>query len=239
MLANFAFTAYKGWRHPRSIHFYVTLQKCVAIGVRRDILIIKDPEVAKLFADETRRRILHSLRHHELSTTDLAKSLGKSHSSIIHHLNLLKEAGLVEETRVEKKRNLVQAYYRSTAKRFIISYSLSDSLSKDADEALSWRREMLQRMLEGLEAFGVEVPPRYRERVLKLLEGCYVREQKAFEEVVEQQVGPMNLERPVRAAIVRLLTQVRLSQDEEHARMIGELGELLKLRKEQPAEASR
>jgi len=222
-----------------SIHFYVTIQKCGEIGLRRDILIIKDPEVAKLFADETRRRMLHSLRHHELSTSDLAKALGKSHSSIIHHLNLMKEAGLVEETRVEKKRNLVQAYYRSTARKFIISYSLSDSLSKDADEVLNWRREMLHKTLEGLGAFGIDVPHRSRERVLKLLEACYIREQKAFEEAIEQQVGPLNLERPVRAAIVRLLTHIRLSRDEEHARMIDELGRLLKPRqKEQPGEAS-
>jgi len=41
--------------------------------VRRDVLIIKDPEVAKLFADETRRKILHILRHHDLSTADLAR----------------------------------------------------------------------------------------------------------------------------------------------------------------------
>jgi len=196
--------------------------------LRRDILIIKDPEVAKLFADETRRRMLHSLRHHELSTSDLAKSLGKSHSSIIHHLNLMKEAGLVEETRVG-----------STARKFIISYSLSDSLSKDADEVLNWRREMLHKTLEGLGAFGIDVPHRSRDRVLKLLEACYIREQKAFEEVVEEQVGSMNLERPVRAAIVRLLTHIRLSQDEEHTRMIDELGRLLKPRqKEQPGEAS-
>lgn len=196
----------------------------------RDILIIKDPEVAKLFADETRRQILHRLRHHELSTADLAKALGKSHSSIIHHLNLLKKAGLVEEMRVEKKRNLVQTYYRSTARKFIISYSLSDSLIRDADEILNWRREMLHKTLEGLEAFGVEVPNSERERVLELLGACYVREQKAFEEAIEQQMTPTKLERPVRAVIIRLLTQIRLMQDEEHTRIINELGKLLRHR---------
>ena len=80
-------------------------------------MIIKDPDVAKLFADDTRRHILHILRRHEHSTTELAKELGKSHSSIIHHLKLLREAGLVEETRTEKVRNMVVSYYRSTARR--------------------------------------------------------------------------------------------------------------------------
>lgn len=206
----------------------------------KDIVIIKDPEVAKLFADGTRRQILHSLRHHELSTADLAKALGKSHSSIIHHLNLLKEAGLVEETRMERKRNLVQTYYRSTAKKFIISYSLSDSLSRDTGEILNWRKEMLNKTLEGLESFDVAVPDEERGQVLELLGDCYVREQKAFEEAIEQQVKPVKLEKPVRAAIIRLLTQLRLSRDEEHAKIIEELGRLLRRRStDQPREGPR
>lgn len=206
----------------------------------KDIVIIKDPEVAKLFADGTRRQILHSLRHHELSTADLAKALGKSHSSIIHHLNLLKEAGLVEETRMERKRNLVQTYYRSTAKKFIISYSLSDSLSRDTGEILNWRKEMLNKTLEGLESFDIAVPDEERGQVLELLGDCYVREQKAFEEAIEQQVKPVKLEKPVRAAIIRLLTQLRLSRDEEHAKIIEELGRLLRRRStDQPREGPR
>lgn len=198
------------------------------ICLRRNVLIIKDPEVAKLFADRTRCQILHNLRHHELSTADLAKTLDKSHSSIIYHLNLLKKAGLVEETRVEKKGNLIQTYYKSTAKKFIISYSLSDSLSRDAGEILNWRREMLLKTLEGLQAFDIEVPEGERERILELMDFCYVREQKAFEEAIEQQAKPVKLERPVHAAIVRLLTQFSLSQDEEHAEKIDELGNLLR-----------
>ena len=196
--------------------------------MRRDILIIKDPEVAKLFADENRRQILHHLRHHELSTADLAKALGKSHSSIIHHLSLLKEAGLVEETRVRKKRNLVQSYYQSTARRFIISYSLSDSLSGDEGDILTWQGEMTHKTLEGLRFFDIEVPDEDGGRVLELLSTCYLGQQKAFEEAVEQQVKPIKLERPVYMAIIRLLTQIRLSQNEEHARTIEELRKLLR-----------
>ena len=206
------------------------------IYLRNEIVIIKDPEVAKLFADGTRRQILHSLRHHEMSTTDLAKALGKSHSSIIHHLNLLKEAGLVEESRVEKKRNLVQAYYQSTARKFIISYSLSDSLSRDAGEFLDWRKEMMNKTLEGLESFDVEVPDDEREQILELLETCYVSEQKAFEEAIEQQVRPIKLEKPVRAAIIRLLTQLKLSKDEEHSKSIDEIGKLLRRRSTEKTE---
>ncbi len=188
-------------------------------------MIIKDPSVAKLFADETRRQILHSLRYHEYSTTDLAKALDKNHSSIMHHLKLLKDAGLVEETRVDRKRNLMQPYYLSTAKRFIVSYSLSESMG--SREVRAWQKEMLHKLMEELSTFEINLRDADRDRVERLVEACYLKEQKAFEEAVERQVKPITVEKPVYMALVRLLTNIRLAQDEEHIAMIHELGELL------------
>lgn len=109
------------------------------------VMIIKDPEVAKLFADDNRRRILHLLRHEEMSTTDLAKVLQKPHSSVQHHLSLLMDAGLVELVREKKVRNMVQLYYRATAHRFLVSYSLSETLTKD-EEYSTWHSETLNKM---------------------------------------------------------------------------------------------
>ena len=195
--------------------------------MRRNILIIKDPEVAKLFADNTRRQILHNLRHHEHSTTDLAKALNKSHSSIAHHLKLLKDAGLVDETKIEKKRNLVQTYYLTSAKRFIISYSLSDSL--EAPEILTWRDEIQGKVITELNAFGIEVQDFDKNRIQKLLKACSLKQQEAFEEIIEKQIRPIELEKPVYKEIIRLLVQVRLAQDEEYTKMIHELGKLFEI----------
>jgi DNA-binding transcriptional ArsR family regulator len=121
-----------------------------------DIKIIKDPEVAKLLADDTRRRILHMLRHKEMSPADLAKALDKNFSSIQHHLNQLIGAGLVAQTREEKVRNMIQPYYHATAHRFIISYSLSESLQKD-DEYAQYQDTVLQKMIPGLGIFSITV----------------------------------------------------------------------------------
>ena len=190
-------------------------------------MIIKDPEVAKLFADDTRRSILHMLRHHEMSTTDLAKALEKSHSSIIHHLNLLKDAGLVVVTRTERVRNMVQTYYQSTAKRFIISYSLSEAISGE-EGVETWRADMLQNTMEGLKAYGVEVPEGERDRALKLMDTFFLREQKALEETVEQQVEPGTPERWHNRQVIQLLTRIKLADDREHAKVVRELKGLLK-----------
>jgi DNA-binding transcriptional ArsR family regulator len=194
--------------------------------LRRDVIIIKDPEVAKLFADETRRNILHILRHNECSITDLAKTLEKSHSSILHHLNLLKKAGLVEETRTEKVRNLVQTYYQSTAKRFIISYTLSESLGEVVD-IIHPTKNMVQEILEGLETFGIEVAEENREEAAELI-GRFLRShQRAFEETIDQQVEPLNIRRHFQRRIIQLLTRIRLSDDQEYNDTIKVLREIL------------
>ena len=195
--------------------------------MRKDVIIVKDPEVAKLFADDTRRDILHMLRHHEMTTTDLAKALNKNHSSVIHHLHLLKGAGLVEETRTEKVRNMVQSYYQSTAKRFIISYSLSEAISGEGG-AEAWREDMLQNTMEGLKSYSIEVPEKERGKALKLMNAFFLREQKALEEIIEQQKEPVSLKKGSNWQIIQLLTRIKLADDREHARVVDELRDLLK-----------
>jgi DNA-binding transcriptional ArsR family regulator len=153
-----------------------------------DIRIIKDPEVAKLLADDTRRRILHMLRHKEMSPADLAKALDKNFSSVQHHLNQLLTAGLVKQTKEERVRNMVQHYYQATAHRFLISYSLTESLSKD-DGYTQWHEDSLQKMYKGLEVFAIKVPEDKRTRVLELMDACVEMERKAFEEAVEKQTA--------------------------------------------------
>ncbi len=57
----------------------------------------------KALGDETRLRILHLLRHEELSGTDLMEILNMGQSRISTHLNLLKEVGLVTDRRAGRR----------------------------------------------------------------------------------------------------------------------------------------
>jgi DNA-binding transcriptional ArsR family regulator len=189
-------------------------------------LVIKDPEIAKLLADDTRRGILHLLRKQSLSVTDLSRSLGKSHSSIAHHINLLQKANLVEESYTEKVRNMIQQYYRSTAEHFHVSYTLSDVLGEDS-EFVAWREGLIQGMLEELPSFGILVPEVIKEKVRALIQKCYDRETKAFEEAVEMQMTPINSSKHVNKALIRLIAQINLSQDDIHNEAITELKKII------------
>jgi DNA-binding transcriptional ArsR family regulator len=188
------------------------------------IRLIKDPEVAKLFADETRRHILQILRHHERSATDLAKALKKNHSSIVHHLHLLKEAGLIEETRTEQVRNMVQPFYRSVAGRFMVSYSLSEAL---ADSYTAWQEEVQQRVIDGLSSFDLEFPIEKYGKVEELIAVINGLRRRAFEETVERQGNPKELGRHVYRSLVRLVTNLKLAQDPDYAVALDELNAIL------------
>jgi DNA-binding transcriptional ArsR family regulator len=191
------------------------------------IRVIKDPEVAKLFADETRRHILHILRHHERSATGLAKALKKNHSSIVHHLHLLKDAGLIEETRTEHVRNIMQPYYRSVAKRFMISYSLSEALAEN-DSYTAWQDEFQQRLIDGLDSFGLEFPEVKREKIEEIITVISGIRRRAFEETVERQGNPKELGRHVYRSLVRLVTSLKLAQDPDYVVALDELNSILK-----------
>jgi DNA-binding transcriptional ArsR family regulator len=190
------------------------------------VMIIKDPEVAKLFADDTRRRILHLLRHNEMSTTDLVKVLQKPHSSVQHHLALLMDAELVELAREKKVRNMVQPYYRTTAHRFLVSYSLSETLTQD-EEYSTWHIDTLNKMFSALGTFSIKVPEELRGRVIELLRTCYDKEQRALEEVLEQQSDPVALDKSVQRPLLRLMTNIKLAADQEYATAIEELSKLI------------
>ncbi len=198
----------------------------------RDIAVIKDPEVAKLFADEARRAILHNLKLQEMTAMQLSKALGKPPSSIAHHVNCLKKAGLVEATRTEHKRNLVETYYRTTARNFVISYSLGEQASVDAKEVTQWELESVEKGLKGLKAFGYDLPAEELPRLTDTAYSLVKTRRKVYEEIAEEQMMPTGLEDRAFKVTMDLLYHTKLLAHPEYKRLVEDLaGELKKFRK--------
>jgi len=78
----------------------------------------------KALADPTRRRILQLLRRGDLTAGEIAEQFSISRPSISHHLNLLKQAALVQDER--------RGQY--------IVYSLNTTVFQ---ELLTWAAELL------------------------------------------------------------------------------------------------
>ena len=194
----------------------------------RDFLIIKDPAVAKLFADPCRRSILHSLRKGEMTPYQLAKALGKNVSSISYHLHALEKAGLVEQSRRVVKGNLIEKFYRATAKMFIISYTLSEGLVPGSEDIAKWSKEMYRHVISSLEAFGYKVPDEKIDEFLKLVERYVSFQKMAFEEIVNMQKSPSRLKHHELKLILQLLTHVHLFNNPEFLEVLREFSERLK-----------
>lgn len=194
----------------------------------KDFTVIKDPEVAKLFADPSRRSILHNLRHYEMSPYQLSKVLDKGVSSIIYHLNSLEKAGLVEQTRSVVKGNLIEKFYRATAKMFVISYTLSEGIEPGSEDIARWSREICKSAVTGLVAFGYDMTPEKEDRLLGLVERYSHSEQIANEEVITEQTAPANVGHSSLKLLISLLTNVRLYQKSEFLKLLDEISAELK-----------
>jgi len=191
----------------------------------RGTTIIKDPEVAKLLADPTRREILHLLRHQEMSATDLAKALKRNHSSIIHHLNTMLTAGLITVSREDKVRNMVQPYYRSVSHSYHVAYSLTEALSQDPDFS-AWQEEYMDKLMQGLEDY-VDVPEGRRAEVRRLLRTCYMREKKAYEDRLTQRKGKAEVSPYAARNVAHILNHMQLLKDHVYMDAVKKLSAIL------------
>ncbi len=67
------------------------------------ILAIDTVEFAKALADDTRQKIMALCCCQELSVTDIVEALDVAQPTVSHHLNILKNAGLVHVRRHGKQ----------------------------------------------------------------------------------------------------------------------------------------
>ena len=194
----------------------------------KSLMVVKDPEVAKLLSDELRRDILCLVTHKEMSAADIVKELDKNYSSIMYHLRLLEDAGLIVKVREELIQNKIQPYYRATALSFHVSYYLDETMEDDG-EYLAWQEDLMNRLMNGLSEYSIQVPPGEEPHVKALLRTLYIRQKKEFEERQDMRDTGVQLEPYIGNAIAHILANIRLLKDEKHRKAAEELAYLLGL----------
>ncbi|WP_456369043.1 ArsR family transcriptional regulator [Thermococcus sp.] len=187
------------------------------------VKVITDPEVIKLILEDTRRKILALLRNREMTISQLSEILGKTPQTIYHHIEKLKEAGLVEVKRTEMKGNLVEKYYGRTADAFYINLYLGD------EELRYFARSKLKTKLDIFKALGYKFKESELLDVMdKLLkkENEYKTEISKEMEKKEDLLKDFSDEDIIHA--IEWLSIARMGRDEESIRLIKKLGEILK-----------
>jgi len=190
------------------------------------VYVITDPQAVKLLADPTRRAILRLLSKKEMSATDLAKKLGKNHSSVVHHLNSLLSVGLIKVTREKKTRNMVQPYYRAISEEFHVSYRVTEDLEEDPDYSL-WTEAFLEKLVAELENYGVKIPEEEKPKVKSLLRKMHLYNKKAFEERLQRKQGDGKVGKHAKRTVAHILSHVQLLGNPSYVEMVKELREVL------------
>lgn len=124
-------------------------------------IITADPQQAKALENDVRAKILDMLAHDELTIEDIHAELKrrgeeKAETTVRHHVKLLKDAGMVEITRLEEARGGTLKYYRSNTRVF--SHELPNTAEETFLEMSNTARNELATMVELLfEAHGDDI----------------------------------------------------------------------------------
>lgn len=196
----------------------------------KSFMIIKDPNVAKLFADETRREILHNLRRREMTACQLAKALNKNVSSISHHLSALEKAGLIEQTKTMVRGNLIEKYYRAAAQKFIISYTLSEGLIPGSENISKWNKEICKIAAENLKIFGFKICDEKKAKIQQLIEKYASLRSMALEHAILRQNASAKIITPAMNLLFSFLRDIFLFQNPEYLKLMEEACKEIKVK---------
>src|SRR5262249_27393873 len=102
--------------------------------------LITDAEQAKALDDPARIKILKLLYRRQLTTEQIVEELHKldykkATTTIRHHLDILKRAGLVEIVKMEEIRGAVLKYYGTSIK--LLGYKVPPNFDSDYSKTIS------------------------------------------------------------------------------------------------------
>ena len=132
--------------------------------------------------DPVRIKILEILSHKQMTTDEISKILRrtghkKATTTIRHHLDNLKSAGLIEVTKMVEVRGTVRKYYMPTLRAFSYNLPNLEKHSKLIEETSSRLLKVLKSVLED-EKFVTEINGR---ETCNLCKGDHYKEYVAFE----------------------------------------------------------
>ncbi|MDE1861528.1 MAG: winged helix-turn-helix transcriptional regulator [Thaumarchaeota archaeon] len=108
---------------------------------------------AKALDDYARMRILQILYHRQLSTEQIVEELHKegykkATTTIRHHLDVLRVAGLVEIVKMEEIRGAVQKYYGTTVK--VLGHNLPPNFENEFSKTITDASVKLEKVIKNI-----------------------------------------------------------------------------------------
>lgn len=129
-------------------------------GQLQDI-VVRDPTISAAIDEPMRAMVLDVLADEALTATEVYdrlenRGIDRTENTIRHHINELRDAGLVDVVRFEEGRGGTTKYYR--ANTIVLSYSLPESESETVEAMTESVRSQMAAALESLtDEYGSEI----------------------------------------------------------------------------------
>lgn len=127
--------------------------------VRVEDVVIRDEAVSSAVEDPLRANVLDMLGREELTVGDIhdrlaARGYDRTENTVRHHVNALRDAGLVEVARLEEGRGGTKKFYR--ANTVVLSYALPEGGAETVDAVAEDLRPEVADLLADLRADHAE-----------------------------------------------------------------------------------
>jgi DNA-binding transcriptional ArsR family regulator len=146
-------------------------------------VVTTDPEKAKALENDVRAKILDMLADEEMTIEGIHEELqrrgeDKAETTVRHHVNVLKDAEMIEIARLEEAGGGTRKYYKSNTRVF--SYDLPEDSEETLAGAQTTATEELESLIETLYAeHGDQI-----EAVAREMKPCEYCETQHYEEFV-------------------------------------------------------
>ncbi|WP_101297329.1 winged helix-turn-helix domain-containing protein [Halegenticoccus soli] len=150
-------------------------------------VITTDPQKAKALENDVRAKILDMLADEEMTIERIREELErrgdeKAETTVRHHVNVLKDAGMVELSRLEEAGGGTLKYYRSNTRVF--SYDFPESAESALESASETTRDELRGLIGTLFAeHGDEI-----EAVAEEMKPCEYCSTQHYEEYIVREL---------------------------------------------------
>ena len=179
----------------------------------KDMEVIEDKELIKLLMEPTRAKIVFDyLVRDSMTVKQLSEVTGKNPGTILHHIQKLKEVGLVFEERTEQTQTgIVQRYYRASAREYRMGISeMSQATGDDTTKRL-------KSIIRSLSVYGIDVPENQIGTAMELMTALINHENEiSSRNMIVDEEGYDELPSSVRGDASRIMRRFALEEDSQY-----------------------
>jgi len=179
----------------------------------KDMEVIEDKNLIKLLMEPTRAKIVFDyLVKDSMTVKQLSEVTGKNPGTILHHIQKLKEVGLVFEERTEQTQTgIVQRYYRASAREYRMG--ISEMIQATGDDTT----KRLKSIIKSLSVYGIDIPEDQIGEAVELLTALINRENElTSRNLVVNEERLDKLPSSIRGDASRIMRRFALEEDSQY-----------------------